>query len=93
MQIHSRYLTITVDHTSDKDTVKRTGESQQAHISMFANDMNHYRICCFSRGQNYTRKLCTKVFNWVEVLSEAHEYVSLELHCKNNVIILQINEN
>jgi hypothetical protein len=46
-QIESRHLTITVDHTNDKDTLQCTTKSEQAHISMPVNDMNPSRIYCF----------------------------------------------
>jgi hypothetical protein len=55
--------------------------------SVVVNDMNPSIIYCFSETQNYTRKLFTKSLNCVESLNEAHKYMSLELHYRNNVTI------
>jgi hypothetical protein len=63
---------------------------------MPVNDMHPSKICCFSKTQNCERKLLAEVFNCLKSLNEAYKYVcvSLEVHCKNHVIMhLQRNRN
>lgn len=57
---------MTVDNTNDKNMVKWTTKSEQAHISMTASDMNTFRICFFSEIQNCIRKLLIEVFDCTE---------------------------
>jgi hypothetical protein len=73
-QIDSGHLTTTVEHTRDKGAVKLITKSEQAYISMPENDKNPSRICCFSKTQNCTIKLVTKVFNCIQSLNEVHKY-------------------
>jgi hypothetical protein len=68
MQIPSGQLTIIVDHTNTKSTLKWIPKLEQAYVSMSVSVMNPSRIC-FSKIQNCRGKLLTKVFNCIASLN------------------------